>query len=145
MYYSTKRYDSFLPCCFRQWRAESHCRLLHGYALSVEFTFCSDDLDHRRWVVDYGGLKSLKGLLETAFDHCLVIAEDDPLMQTFLDLEATGACRLRVLPNVGMESFAEYIYGATEVWLKDAGFSPRCQLDQVRIWEHAANSAVYRK
>ena len=37
----TKTYghDLGLSCCFRQWGASSHCRFLHGYALSFSFTF----------------------------------------------------------------------------------------------------------
>ena len=41
---STKTYghEEGLSCCFRQWRAtHSHCRLLHGYALSFRLTFAS--------------------------------------------------------------------------------------------------------
>ena len=44
-------------CAFRQWKADSHCNLIHGYALQFELTFGSDKLDNRNWVVDFGGLK----------------------------------------------------------------------------------------
>ena len=32
-------------CAFRQWRADSHCNLIHGYALQFELEFGSDGLD----------------------------------------------------------------------------------------------------
>ena len=35
MYRSTKTYgnERGLSCAFRQWRADSHCNLIHGYSL----------------------------------------------------------------------------------------------------------------
>lgn len=145
VYQSTKTYghEIGLSACFRQWRAESHCKLLHGYALAVRFVFESTELDIRNWVVDFGSLKSLKGWLENTFDHTMLVAEDDPLLQRFRDLESIGACRLVVVPATGCESFAELIYGATEIWLKDNGYAPRVRLCSVEVKEHGANSAIY--
>lgn len=142
---STKTYghEIGLSAAFRQWRAESHCRLLHGYALAVRLEFEADELDARNWVVDFGSLKSLKGLLEQTFDHKTVVAADDPEILTFQDLHARGIIDLRVLPGVGCEKFAEYIFGATEVWLVDNGYSPRVRLVSVEVKEHGANSAIF--
>ena len=36
-YFSTKTYNQIGPVCYRQWRADSHCNLIHGYALSFHF------------------------------------------------------------------------------------------------------------
>lgn len=142
---STKTYghEIGLSAAFRQWRAESHCRLIHGYALAVRFEFEADELDVRNWVVDFGSLKSLKGLLENTFDHKLLVAEDDPELDTFLELEKKGLATVRVLPSVGCEKFAEFIFGATEVWLSDNGYSPRVRLVSVEVKEHGANSAIF--
>ena len=70
-YISTKTYghDIGLSCAFRQWKAESHCKYLHGYSLSITFRFMANELDYRNWVVDFGGLKDLKATLEDYFDH----------------------------------------------------------------------------
>lgn len=146
-YRSTKTYghEIGLSCAFRQWRAESHCRLLHGYALAVKFTFEADELDCRNWVVDFGSLKSLKGMLEDTFDHKLIVTEDDPLLEKFVDLQYSGACDLVILPAAGCEKFAEYIFGATETWLQANGYTPRCRLVSVEVKEHGANSAIYTK
>lgn len=146
-YQSTKRYghEIGLSCAFRQWKAESHCRLLHGYALAVKFVFEAGELDVRNWVVDFGSLKSLKGMLEDTFDHTTIIAEDDPLLRKFIDLHNAGACNLVVLPGAGCEKFAEYIFGATETWLQSNGYTPRCRLVSVEVSEHGANSAIYKK
>lgn len=145
MYKSTKTYghEVGLSCCFRQHKADSHCKLLHGYAISVKFVFSATELDERNWVVDFGGLKSLKGILEDNFDHTLLVAEDDPLKSEFINLHKLGACRVVVLPKVGCEAFAEIIYSVAEQWMADSGFSPRCSLVSVEVMEHGANSAIY--
>lgn len=142
---STKTYTHSvgLSCCFRQWRAESHCRFLHGYALQVHCAFAADELDVRNWVVDFGSLKSFKGWLEDTFDHKLLVAQDDPMGQHLLDLaKVHGVADVVILPRVGMEAFAEMIYRYLETWLYDNGYSPRVRLFSVKVSEHEANSAI---
>ena len=53
---STKTYghDLGFSAAFRQWRADSHCKYIHGYALAFRFEFEADELDVRNWVVDFG-------------------------------------------------------------------------------------------
>lgn len=145
MYLSTKTFghEVGLSAAFRQWKADSHCRFLHGYALAVKFTFAATDLDCRNWVVDFGGLKSLKAMLEDTFDHKTLVAVDDPLKPMFRQMHDAGMIELVEVPRTGCESFAEMIYSATEQWLLDAGFSPRCSLVSVEVMEHGANSAIY--
>lgn len=144
MYLSTKQYghEIGLSACFRQWRAESHCSLLHGYALAVKFTFGAVELDVRNWVVDFGSLKSLKGMLEDTFDHTLLVAEDDPQLEVFKQLEQHGVARVVVVPACGCEMFADMIFECTEIWLKDNGYAPRVKLLAVEVKEHGANSAI---
>lgn len=144
VYMSTKTYTHSvgLSCCFRQWRAESHCHFLHGYALEVNFVFGTTELDHRNWVVDFGGLKSLKGWLEDTFDHKTLVASDDPQINMFRDMHDFKIIDMIEVPACGCEKFAEFIFEFTEQWLKDAGFAPRCKLVQVEVREHAGNGAI---
>lgn len=146
-YQSTKTYGHNLgfSCAFRQWRADSHCRFLHGYSIAVKFVFEADGLDVRNWVVDFGSLKSLKGWLEDTFDHKTLVAENDPQMEWFKKGHELGILDLVVVPSTGCESFAKMIYEAASVWLVDNGYTPRCSLVSVEVMEHGANSAVYRK
>lgn len=144
-YQSTKTYghELGLSACFRQWRAESHCRFLHGYSLSFKVVFEADELDYRNWVVDFGSLKSFKAILESTFDHTLIIAENDPHKGALLALQDMGLAQVRVLPRVGCEAFAEYVAGVLDVWLHDNGYAPRVRVVSVECREHGANSAVY--
>lgn len=145
-FYSTKTYghDLGLSAAFRQWRADSHCRFIHGYALAFRFEFEAEELDVRNWVVDFGGLKGLKGMLEDTFDHKLVVAEDDPEIEWFREAERRGIAEVVVVEAGGCERFAELVYNVTEQWMIDNGFSPRCKLVSVEVREHGANSAIYR-
>ncbi len=141
---STKTYthSKGLSVAFRQWRAESHCRFLHGYAVQVKFVFRNTKLDVRNWVVDFGSLKSLNALLEDTLDHKTVVAEDDPEFATFEALDKQGLIQMRVLPSVGCEAMAYYIYQVASIWLADNGYGD-VVLESVEISEHGANSAIY--
>lgn len=145
MYQSTKKYDhnAGFSCCFRQWRAQSHCNKLHGYALAFKFQFAAKELDERNWVVDFGGLKSLKGMLEDNFDHTTLVAEDDPNLEWYKQGEKLGVLDLRLVPATGCEAVAKMVFEVTQQWLKDAGFAPRCWLESVEVSEHSGNSAIY--
>lgn len=147
MFRSTKTFghEIGLSCAFRQWRADSHCRLLHGYALAIRIEFAATELDARNWVVDFGSLKSLRGWMEDTFDHTLLVADDDPQLGDLLHLETQGLARVVRLPKVGCEAFAEMIYEATEVWLASNGYAPRCRVFSVEVSEHGANSAIFSK
>jgi len=146
-YQSSKCYghDLGLSACFRQWRADSHCRLLHGYALSIHLEFEADDLDARNWVVDFGSLKSFKGQLEDTFDHKLLVAEDDPERDSLQHLDAMGLASVVVVPAVGCEAFAKLIYAGAAIWLGDSGYAPRVRMHSVAVREHGANSATYKE
>ena len=143
MYQSTKTYDHNVgfSCAFRQWRADSHCRFLHGYALAFKFVFEADTLDYRNWVVDFGGLDTLKGALRYWFDHTTVVAADDPYLHTMQELNRDGIIQLRELPHVGCEAFAEYAYNLAIFHLTD--LEPRVRVVSCEVREHGANSAIY--
>lgn len=144
MFYSTKYYgpESGFSTAFRQWRADSHCRFLHGYALAFKFVFASEELDIRNWVVDFGSLKSLKGILADSFDHKTIVADDDPEIEWFREGAKRGILDLIEVPAGGCEMFAFLTYTVADQWLKDAGYG-HVKLVSVEVSEHGANSAIY--
>ena len=142
---STKTYghNEGLSCCFRQWRAShSHCRLLHGYALSFHFVFASRALDERNWCFDFGGLKPVRAWLHHNFDHTALVAEDDPELAAFQDLADRGLIDMRVLPAVGCEATARYVYEFAGSFVEEQT-NGRVWLESVEVREHAGNSAIY--
>jgi 6-pyruvoyltetrahydropterin/6-carboxytetrahydropterin synthase len=76
----------------------------------MKFYFGTDDLDTRNWVADYGGLKELKSVLQDQFDHTLLVAEDDPELDMFKELEKRNMARLTILPRLGCEGLADMLY-----------------------------------
>jgi hypothetical protein len=87
----------------------------------------------------------------------LLVAEDDPARAYLEVLGGLGmrhspnfdddkrippAAKVLIVPATGCEAFARMVYDATEQWLKDAGFSPRCWLHSVEVSEHGANSVI---
>ncbi len=142
-YYSTKTYghERGLSCCFRQWRANSHCNMMHGYALAFSFKFEASTLDHNNWVVDFGGLKWLKAWLENQFDHTTLVAQDDPEMETFRMLHDKKLIDMRVIPGVGCEKTAEYVFDHVASQI-DSLYAGRVKLISVEVREHPGNSAI---
>lgn len=142
---STKTYghDLGFSTAFRQWRADSHCRFVHGYALGFRLEFIATELDHRNWVVDFGGLKCLKAELEKFFDHKTIVARDDPNLAYFVQGDQLGILQLIVLDHVGCEAFAKMVYELTSAWLVEKKYWPRVKLKGVEVMEHGANSAIY--
>lgn len=135
-----KRYghDRGLSCAFRQPRAESHCRYLHGYSLAFTFTFESEKLDNNGWVIDFGSLKPLKEWLDQNFDHRTIIAEDDPCISWFREGKQIGTMDLSILPAVGCEFFAHFVYSYAAEILPEG-----IRLISVRVSEHDGNHAEY--
>lgn len=140
--YSSTKTIPLGSCAFRQPFAQSHCRFIHGYRLQAKFWFGCNELDANNWVVDFGGLKKLKAVLETVFDHTTVVWSKDPELPLFKMLGEKGVIDLRIFDGgVGIEKFAEFcLKQANEVVSKDT--NGRCNCYKVEVWEHENNSAV---
>jgi len=141
-YQSTKTIE-LGSCAFRQWRADGHCKFIHGYRLIGKFWFGCDQLDEKNWVVDFGGLKALKSVLESKFDHTLCIAGDDPLLDHFKALHTLGAADLRIMEKgVGIERTAEWCFDVADPHVRGITKN-RCWVEKVEVWEHDKNSAIF--
>ena len=138
---STKRFTGF-PCTHRQWRAESHCRFVHGYSREFYFEFAARELTPEGWVVDFGGLKDVKAFLDNMFDHTFLVAQDDPAMEAFKELDKNGVIQLRVMPNPGMEGTAFLVYEEASKILK-ALYGERAWITLVEVSENEKNTAQY--
>ena len=145
MYHSTKKYPHALglSAAFRQWRATSHCNVIHGYALAFEFAFVAHDLDAHNWVMDFGSMKPVATWLKENFDHRLIVSTDDPELDTFKMLHEKKLANINIMPGVGCEMFATHAFGFCRSYIERAGFAPRVHLSRCTVWEHEANSASY--
>ena len=92
--------------------------------------------------MDFGGLRDFKAWLDDLFDHTLLINEDDPEMEFFKEMERKELCKLRVLPNIGMEGSSKYIFDYLDKWLKEKT-NGRVNCYSVECKENDKNSAIY--
>ncbi len=76
------------------------------------------------------------------FDHTVVVAEDDPGIKGFQTMDQLGVIQLRIVPAVGAEKFAEYIYGKLSTFVKEET-GGRVRVKQVEFREHGKNTAIY--
>jgi 6-pyruvoyltetrahydropterin/6-carboxytetrahydropterin synthase len=147
---STKLFDGY-STCFRQWKAEdTHCKFLHGYAVSFRVWF-EGELDHRNWVWDFGGMKRAKGNIsgmspkayfDYLLDHTTIVANDDPYLENFKKMDDDGIIQLRILESTGCERFAEYLYNTINNFLYTET-QGRVKAVKVEVYEHERNSASY--
>ena len=147
---STKLFDGY-SCVFRQWKAEgTHCRFLHGYGVSFRVWFAGE-LDERNWVWDFGGMKRAKGTIDGKnpkewmdymFDHTTIVAIDDPYRSYFHNMDKEGLIQLRLLPAVGAEQFAKFIYEKLNTFVQ-AETDDRVKVTKVEFMENSKNSACY--
>lgn len=147
---STKLFDGF-STVFRQWRAEgTHCKFLHGYGVSFRVWF-EGELDERNWVWDFGGMKRAKNKIDGKnpkewmdymFDHTTIVAEDDPALGGFKTMNDLGIVQLRIIPAVGAEQFAKYIFEKLNTFVQEET-SGRVSVVRVEFMEHSKNTAIY--
>ena len=147
---STKVFDGY-STVFRQWKATTtHCQFLHGYGVSFKLWF-EGELDERNWVWDFGGMKRAKGKIDGKtpkawfaymFDHTLVVAQDDPLLNSFLKMGDAGVAQVRVIDATGAEKFAEFIYNKVGPFIEKET-KGRVRIIRVEFREHGKNSAIY--
>ena len=143
MSFSSTKIIELGSCAFRQPQAKSHCKFVHGYRLVGKFWFSANELDENNWVVDFGGLKSLKSKLEEHFDHTTVIADNDPALDSFKKLHEDGIVDLRVMHGgVGIEKFAEHCFKVANEHVVQST-DGRCWCKKVEVFEHEKNSAIY--
>lgn len=144
-YISTKTYKQIGPVAYRQWKADSHCKYIHGYALSFHFEFECDTLDARNWCMDFGGLKDLKFKLEDWFDHTLLLAENDPHKETILELGKKGLAKITMVEKTGCEGIADFLYEyVNTIFLPSFGKSEaeRIWCSKVEVRETDSNMAM---
>ena len=151
-YSSTKLFDGY-STCFRQWRAEdTHCKFLHGYAVSFRVWF-EGELDHRNWVFDFGGMKRAKTEINHMqpkeffawlLDHTTIVATDDPGIGGFRTMNELGIIQLREIEAVGAEQFAKYIFEKLNTFIQEETNS-RVSVVRVEFMEHSKNTAIYEQ
>jgi len=119
--------------------------------------------------MDFGGLKLFKEWADSMFDHTLIVAHDDPMLDFFkhmneivdidsknhlstIPYERGALCDLRIVEGVGCEMFAKICYDEMSRILDELkqGSTGRypvnasVRLVSAEVFEHGANSAIYQ-
>jgi len=142
-YKSTKTFHQAFPVAYRQWRADSHCQVTHGYALTVHLEFGGFDLDARNWLVDFGSLRGLKGQLEDWFDHAHLAAQDDPEVELLRELGRRRISKITEVERTGCEGLSDFIFEhLNDGWLRENGYGDRVICTKVEVRETDANMAM---
>jgi 6-pyruvoyltetrahydropterin/6-carboxytetrahydropterin synthase len=139
LFTSSKTFSNY-PCTHRRWRHAGHCAHLHGYSRSFTVWFGAHIRDDNGFVMDFGELKGVKDWLTDHFDHTLLLDDDDPLLPEFRELEAKGACKLVVWPDVGMEGTAQQVFDWVDSWVRQRS-QGRVWVQSVEVRENDKNSA----
>lgn len=142
-FYSSKKYghERGLSAAFRQWRADSHCRFVHGYSLEFEYVFGASELDENNWVVDFGGLKKIEDWLKQNFDHKTLVAIDDPMYKIFEEMNEKQVISMVPVESTGCEMFAKMAMQYASDLIGRL-YGDRCWVESVTVREHGANSAT---
>jgi 6-pyruvoyltetrahydropterin/6-carboxytetrahydropterin synthase len=108
------------------------CRHLHGHNARVE-VICRGELDELGMVIDFAEIRSvLQGWIDAEWDHRMVLAADDPLVET---LRGHGEPVFLLDGPPTAERLAARLYRvAREAGLPVAG---------IRFWETDSSFATY--
>jgi 6-pyruvoyltetrahydropterin/6-carboxytetrahydropterin synthase len=152
MYQSTKRFGP-ITTTHRNWRAAHNqnrdsqkCAWIHGYSRYVEITF-EGELDEQGWVQDFGNCKQIKQVLESHWDHAVLINSDDPELPLIQQMADANVIKLSVMDvskdwGAGIEASCKWVYDHAQSILDEQTLG-RVKVTRVQVWEHENNSAIY--
>jgi 6-pyruvoyltetrahydropterin/6-carboxytetrahydropterin synthase len=73
-----------------------------------------------------------------------VIARDDPQLATFEALARDDLIDLRVMPAVGCEATARFVFDYVDKYI-DEETNGRVWIESVEVKEHGGNSAIFER
>jgi hypothetical protein len=85
-----------------------------------------------------------KAWLDYMLDHTTIIAEDDPYLSYFQNMDTEGIIQLRIIPATGAERFSEYFYNKLNSFIQTET-DGRVKVVQVEFREHEKNTAFYKE
>jgi 6-pyruvoyltetrahydropterin/6-carboxytetrahydropterin synthase len=84
-----------------------------------------------------------KAWMDYMFDHTTIVAEDDPYLETFKQMNNEGIIQLRIIPAVGAEQFSNYLWVKLNNFVQEET-DGRVRVVQVEFREHEKNTAFYK-
>lgn len=143
----TKRFGPY-PAAHRQYTHDGHCALIHGHNWDFDIEFgveYESQLDVNGFIVDFGKMQELKSALVDKFDHTILLAKSDPMLEDphFEGMRKYMAVRLVDSPSA--EGLSKLVHNMVERWLSVAGHAARgVVVVRVTCYEDNKNCATYR-
>lgn len=132
-------------CCYRDHSdQESTLGQLHGSVLGFKIMFEADTLADIKQVDSM--MEKIEEFLDANFAHTTIIAQDDPSMEAFDQLDEDGAIDLVVLPNTDIATFAKSVFDYCAHWIGEGtGNFGSLTIHSVECKEHDGTSSIYAR
>jgi len=85
-----------------------------------------------------------KEWMDYMFDHTTIIAEDDPFVNAFKEMDTAKVAQIRIIPAVGAEQFAKYVFEKLNTFIQEET-EGRVKVVRVEFMEHNKNTAIYEQ
>ena len=144
-YVSTLTFDhnENFSCVFRNWKSPDPTNhFLHGCILSVKIVFESFMLDENNQNINDSLNTELRQYLKNHFSYTTFVSEDDPAIGLYRLLSSQKIIKLRIMPQVGLEQFAEKIFNDVKNILATNKLE-RLTIKTVELREHSGASSLY--
>lgn len=139
----TKSFDD-LSCVYRVWDASPRISVLHGYAFTIDITLSVADDYGSFDPFDFSRYQELKQLLVKQFDHTLLVASTDPLLEVFQVLAAKGAADLRIVDDPSPRGSARWVFRASSKIVRQQ-FGDGVRVVRVVVREGSKNSVTLQE
>jgi 6-pyruvoyltetrahydropterin/6-carboxytetrahydropterin synthase len=137
---------SGFSCCYRDHNDdESNLGLLHGAVLSFKIIFEADALGENGRVLATVDMGNIEEFLDVTFGHTTIVAQDDPSLEAFEQLNEDDAIDLVITPRSSLENFAKTVYDYCDHWLGKKSLQDRVTVHSVECREHDGSSAIYAR
>lgn len=141
MEYTIKKKYTDYPFAHRQHKHDGHCFQTHGHNWTFVIEIGCNELDEQGFVLDFGKMKFIKNILDTNFDHTLVLSAHDDYVGNFKDLESKNLAKLTLIDNdASAEGIALWIGNIIDnVVKKDT--NNRAYVKSIELFEDSKDSA----
>lgn len=129
-----------IPAAHRVHNHSGHCRFIHGHNFTIEVVFESVySLTSEGFIIDFGELDFLKDWINDRIDHCLLVQENDPILDT---LKSMDCFKISVVPSTSCEGLSSYVYTEFSNLVNKHHYG-NVYVKSVTVYETSNNSAKY--
>lgn len=145
-YLSSKTFDNLdLSTMWRRWTSVGDGLKLRGAVLNFKLILEAAEEGALEDLDDEDFYASVAGWLKMTFQNQVLVDNQDPDLQAFLDFHQKGVATVMVVPEVGLEAFAEMSFGSVEGLLEIKGYDSEIRVHSVECWDQRSRTALYAR